>query len=134
MSEQNMRGRIHTHSISLRWNDFDRYGHVTNSAYIEIAQQAVALLGQKADLLFKRRNGNAVFGSNKNLPQQGFELVDRDVEPFGGLLQSVRLTHPAAPSPLRRRCFASPGIKLLDPQFNVNVVTARAIFNNRGPR
>lgn len=40
MSEQNMRGRIHTHSISLRWNDFDRYGHVTNSAYIEIAQQA----------------------------------------------------------------------------------------------
>ncbi|MCO6394517.1 MULTISPECIES: thioesterase family protein [Corynebacterium] len=47
MSEQNMRGRIHTHSISLRWNDFDRYGHVTNSAYIEIAQQARLAFAQE---------------------------------------------------------------------------------------
>lgn len=35
-----MSDNIHVHQIPLRWGDFDRYGHVTNSAYIEIAQEA----------------------------------------------------------------------------------------------
>ena len=35
-----MADNIHVHEIPLRWGDFDRYGHVTNSAYIELAQEA----------------------------------------------------------------------------------------------
>ena len=31
---------IHTTSIPVRWGDFDRFGHITNSAYIELAQEA----------------------------------------------------------------------------------------------
>lgn len=30
----------HTTYIPCRWSDFDRFGHVTNAAYIEIAQEA----------------------------------------------------------------------------------------------
>ncbi|MDO4929043.1 MAG: thioesterase family protein [Corynebacterium sp.] len=30
----------HTTQIPLRWGDFDRFGHVTNAAYIELAQEA----------------------------------------------------------------------------------------------
>lgn len=30
----------HTAVIRLRWSDFDRFGHVTNAAYIELAQEA----------------------------------------------------------------------------------------------
>lgn len=40
MAPQDQADNIHVHKIPLRWNDFDRYGHVTNSAYIEIAQEA----------------------------------------------------------------------------------------------
>ena len=29
-----------THIIALRWNDFDRYGHLNNCAYLDIAQEA----------------------------------------------------------------------------------------------
>lgn len=31
---------VHQHRISLRWSDFDRYGHVMNANYVEIAQEA----------------------------------------------------------------------------------------------
>lgn len=31
---------IHTTAIPVRWGDFDRFGHITNSAYIELAQEA----------------------------------------------------------------------------------------------
>ncbi len=31
---------VHTVSIPVRWRDFDRFGHITNSAYIELAQEA----------------------------------------------------------------------------------------------
>lgn len=31
---------VHTTTIPLRWGDFDRFGHVTNTAYIELAQEA----------------------------------------------------------------------------------------------
>lgn len=37
----------HIHTVPLRWGDFDRYGHVTNSAYIEIAQEARLAFAQK---------------------------------------------------------------------------------------
>lgn len=28
------------HIIPLRWNDFDRYGHLNNCAYLDVAQEA----------------------------------------------------------------------------------------------
>lgn len=31
---------IHTHRIPVRWSDFDRYGHLMNANYVEIAQEA----------------------------------------------------------------------------------------------
>lgn len=31
---------IHTHHIPVRWSDFDRYGHIMNANYVEIAQEA----------------------------------------------------------------------------------------------
>lgn len=40
-------GAPHTHKVSLRWGDFDRYGHVTNSAYIELAQEARLAFAQQ---------------------------------------------------------------------------------------
>ena len=40
-------GAPHTHKVSLRWGDFDRYGHVTNSAYIELAQEARLAFAQE---------------------------------------------------------------------------------------
>jgi len=64
------------------------------------------------------------------IDQIDFELVDRGIEPLGGLFQSVRLTHRAEPP--RAPLFFQLVIKLLDPRFNVNVVTARPIFNNCG--
>lgn len=44
MAEPN---RIHVHTIPVRWSDFDRYGHVTNSAYIELAQEARLAFAQE---------------------------------------------------------------------------------------
>lgn len=31
---------LHTMQIPVRWSDFDRYGHIMNACYIEIAQEA----------------------------------------------------------------------------------------------
>ena len=31
---------VHAHKVPLRWSDFDRYGHVMNANYVEIAQEA----------------------------------------------------------------------------------------------
>ena len=31
---------IHSHRIPVRWSDFDRYGHIMNANYVEIAQEA----------------------------------------------------------------------------------------------
>ncbi|MCQ9343247.1 acyl-CoA thioesterase [Corynebacterium kozikiae] len=33
----------HITTIPLRWGDFDRFGHVTNTAYLELAQEARTL-------------------------------------------------------------------------------------------
>ena len=41
------RSNVHVHEIPLRWGDFDRYGHVTNSAYIELAQEARLAFAQE---------------------------------------------------------------------------------------
>ena len=40
MADMGAPDNIHVHQVHLRWGDFDRNGHVTNSAYIEIAQEA----------------------------------------------------------------------------------------------
>lgn len=40
MAEQDISSNVHVHTLPIRWNDFDRYGHVTNSAYIIFAQEA----------------------------------------------------------------------------------------------
>lgn len=31
---------VYASEIPVRWGDFDRYGHITNSAYVELAQEA----------------------------------------------------------------------------------------------
>ncbi|AGS35555.1 hypothetical protein B841_10415 [Corynebacterium maris DSM 45190] len=31
---------LHTHTVPVRWSDFDRYGHLMNANYIELAQEA----------------------------------------------------------------------------------------------
>ncbi|WJY90346.1 acyl-CoA thioesterase [Corynebacterium confusum] len=31
---------IHTHEVPVRWSDFDRYGHLMNANYVELAQEA----------------------------------------------------------------------------------------------
>ena len=31
---------VHVCRIPVRWSDFDRFGHLTNSAYVEVAQEA----------------------------------------------------------------------------------------------
>ncbi|MCP1386924.1 acyl-CoA thioesterase [Corynebacterium sp. TA-R-1] len=40
MADAGAAENIHIHQVPLRWGDFDRNGHVTNAAYIEIAQEA----------------------------------------------------------------------------------------------
>ncbi len=39
-------GAIHTANIPVRWSDFDRYGHLMNANYIELAQEARLLFAQ----------------------------------------------------------------------------------------
>ena len=31
---------VHVHKVPVRWSDFDRYGHLMNANYIELAQEA----------------------------------------------------------------------------------------------
>lgn len=38
---------IHRTSVSLRWTDFDRFGHLNNAQYIEIAQEARLAFAQE---------------------------------------------------------------------------------------
>lgn len=38
--ESSTPGPIHTCTIPVRWTDFDRFGHMSNSHYVEIAQEA----------------------------------------------------------------------------------------------
>ena len=40
VTEENTQKNFHVTEVDLRWSDFDRFGHVTNAAYIEIAQEA----------------------------------------------------------------------------------------------
>ena len=35
----------HTTEVHVRWSDFDRFGHLNNAAYIELAQEARAKFG-----------------------------------------------------------------------------------------
>lgn len=37
---------IRTHEVQVRWSDFDRYGHMMNANYIEIAQEARLLFAK----------------------------------------------------------------------------------------
>lgn len=38
MSDSN--AAVHVARVPVRWSDFDRFGHLTNSAYVEVAQEA----------------------------------------------------------------------------------------------
>lgn len=37
---------VHTHRVPVRWSDFDRYGHLMNANYIELAQEARLIFAQ----------------------------------------------------------------------------------------
>ncbi|STC68687.1 MULTISPECIES: acyl-CoA thioesterase [Corynebacterium] len=50
MSDQS--SNIHLHEVPLRWGDFDRYGHIMNARYVEIAQEARV---EFADEYFEKR-------------------------------------------------------------------------------
>lgn len=40
-ADQNGRGpALHIHTVPVRWADFDRYGHLMNANYVELAQEA----------------------------------------------------------------------------------------------
>lgn len=39
-TEDKKQSNAHVAEVDLRWSDFDRFGHVNNAAYIEIAQEA----------------------------------------------------------------------------------------------
>lgn len=41
-SDRFEQGPVHVTKIPVRWGDFDRFGHVNNAAYVEIAQEARA--------------------------------------------------------------------------------------------
>jgi hypothetical protein len=73
---------------------------------LKVDEELVTLLGQKTELLFKRREGRVAFSLRKRQPQTILKLIHRRIEPLRCLLQSVRLTHCARPSPLRRRHFS----------------------------
>lgn len=50
MAETNNRltsGPVHTTKIPVRWGDFDRFGHINNAAYIELAQEARAVFAME---------------------------------------------------------------------------------------
>lgn len=40
-------GPVHTTKIPVRWGDFDRFGHINNASYIEIAQEARAIFAME---------------------------------------------------------------------------------------
>ncbi|AKK03811.1 acyl-CoA thioesterase [Corynebacterium epidermidicanis] len=40
-------GPIHITKIPVRWGDFDRFGHINNASYIEIAQEARAVFAME---------------------------------------------------------------------------------------
>ena len=44
MAEEN---KHHIHRVAVRWSDFDRYGHMMNANYVEIAQEARLIYAQE---------------------------------------------------------------------------------------
>lgn len=40
-------GPIHITKIPVRWGDFDRFGHINNASYIELAQEARAVFAME---------------------------------------------------------------------------------------
>ena len=40
MAETQSNSSIHIVQVPVRWGDFDRFGHITNAAYVELAQEA----------------------------------------------------------------------------------------------
>ncbi|MDO4910339.1 MAG: thioesterase family protein [Corynebacterium sp.] len=39
--------KVHSSEIHIRWSDFDRFGHLNNLSYIELAQEARASYAQQ---------------------------------------------------------------------------------------
>lgn len=40
-------GPIHMTKVPVRWGDFDRFGHINNASYIELAQEARAVFAME---------------------------------------------------------------------------------------
>lgn len=59
MAEQRVTSNVHVFEVPLRWSDFDRYGHVTNSVYLEVAQEA--RLAFARDYFYSQGHDFAVF-------------------------------------------------------------------------
>ena len=38
---------VHTCKVPCRWSDFDRFGHITNAAYVELAQEARQIMAHE---------------------------------------------------------------------------------------
>src|SRR6185312_14037998 len=75
--------------------------HAT-SLSIEIGKQPVALLAEEANFVSELCYGDATLRIREHAVQEYLKLIGRGVEPLRGPLQSVRLTHRARTSPLRR--------------------------------
>lgn len=46
-SPQEVQSIVREHQVQVRWSDFDRYGHMMNANYIEIAQEARLLFAKE---------------------------------------------------------------------------------------
>src|SRR4029079_12484433 len=97
---------------------------------IEFNEQAVALFGQEAHLLLQRGDGNTTLPFDEYAAQKDFQFVDSGIESLGSPLQSIRLTHRAAPPRLGARRLTPPGDRVPGQPSDDNVVTIRPTFNN----
>lgn len=73
---------IHTASVPVRWSDFDRYGHMMNANYVELAQEARSQFA--FERIYPKVPGFAVFVRHLELDfaapimPQGLQAVDVD--------------------------------------------------------
>src|SRR4029079_6578944 len=97
---------------------------------IELDEQAVALFSQEAHLLLQRGDGNTTLPFDEYAAQKDFQLIDSGIESLRSLLQSIRLTHCAAPPRLGARQFTPPAERVPGQRSDDNVVTISPTFNN----
>src|SRR4029453_4703112 len=127
------------HLLERPHDGFESLGHLIVRVHqaphatlfrIELAEQPVALFGQEAHLLLQSGDGNTSLPFDEYAAQKNFQLVDSGSEALGSLLQSIRLTHRAAPPRLGARRLTPPGDRVPGQRSDDNVVTIRPTFNN----